>query len=132
MSDDLVTPIPGGEAVWYTRETLTPRRERTMQVSLMPLRSLVENIQDPTYPISKEEAAQVLAVNEVAVAVFLKSWSLDAPVPADADEVLDIESRELYDSLLATAAKILATTFEDGFSVDAVEDENSPTVGLGD
>jgi hypothetical protein len=136
---ELTTAIPGGMAQWYETKSLPARRERMMQVKVMPVNHIIRAIQaDPEgYPITESEAQALLEVNEVAVAVFLKSWTLkDAsgnpiPLPATADEVLDLESRELYDALTKTAAKILVENPIDDFSVDAVEDENSPIGDLG-
>ena len=137
MVNETTTVIPGGMALWYDRNTLTPRRERMMQTSIVPLRHLVVAIQDSDYPFTKQEASDLLSMNELAVIVFLKSWTLkdkdgaDVPIPADADAVLDLD-RELYDVLLVQAGKLLADTLQDGsFTVDAVEDADSPTGGLG-
>jgi hypothetical protein len=119
-------------AVWFDRHTLTPRRERVMQVDMLPLKGLIERVKDENYDITREEAQQLLSANEIAVAVFLKSWTLrledgsPRPIPATADEVLDLD-RELYDALVAQSAKLLVQSNLDDFSVDAVEDSSSPT-----
>lgn len=131
---EITTNIPGGVAVWFDRHSLPPRRERVMQVDMLPLRGLIERVKDETYDVTREEAQQLLSANEIAVAVFLKSWTLrledgsPRPIPATADEVLDLD-RELYDSLIGQSAKLLVETNLDEFSVDAVEDSNSPTGG---
>ena len=139
MTIELITAIPGGMAQWYSRISLTPRRERTLQIDLLPLQPLVRMVQITAVEdlvLTKAETAALMSVSEVAVAVFLKSWTLkDAagepvPLPIDADAVLDIEDRKLYDALIAHASKLLADAQVDGFSVDAVEDEQSPTVAL--
>lgn len=137
MAIETTSVIPGGMAAWFDRNTLTPRRERLMQTSIIPLRHLVAVIEDPEYPVSPEEAASLLSMNEIAIVVFLKSWTLkDAdgaavPLPADADAVLDLD-REVYDALLAHAGKLLADALQgDKFSVDAVEDTDSPIGDLG-
>lgn len=132
MSKEITTAIPGGMAQWYDRNTMPPRRERMMQVELMPVRHLVKAVQDESYPITREEAATLLAVNEIGVVVFLKSWTLknadgtDRPIPTTADEVLDIEDRELYQALLEQSAVLVSQIAIDDFGVDAVEDTNSP------
>jgi len=137
MTLDLITAIPGGMAQWYSRTDLTPRRERLLQIDLLPLQPLVRMVQaTPANEIvlTKQETADLLSVTEVAVAVFLKSWTLKTsdgtpvPIPENSDAVLDIEDRKLYDALTKHAAKLLAEAQVDGFSVDAVEDESSPIV----
>ena len=129
---EITSNIPGGVAGWVVRHTLTPRRERVMQVDMLPLKGLIERVKDENYDITREEAQQLLSANEIAVAVFLKSWTLrledgsPRPIPATADEVLDLD-RELYDALVAQSAKLLVQSNLDDFSVDAVEDSSSPT-----
>ena len=133
---DVTTDIPGGKATWFTRGSMPPRRERMMQTELLPLRSLMENVKNPEYPITSEEAAKLLSINELAVAVYLKSWTLvdgegnALPVPVTPDEILDIEDPKLYQVLVSQAAEFLGNSADDGFSVDSVEDANSPTVAL--
>jgi len=133
---DVTTDIPGGKATWFTRSSMPPRRERMMQTEILPLRSLMENVRNPEYPITSEEASKLLSINELAVAVYLKSWTLTddkgnaLPVPTTPDDVLDIENPNLYQTLVSQAAEFLGNSGDDGFSVDSVEDENSPTVAL--
>lgn len=133
---DVTTDIPGGKATWFTRNSMPPRRERMMQTEILPLRHLMENVKNPDYPITTEEATKLLAVNELAVAVYLKSWTLTdgvgnpLPVPTTPDEVLDIEDPELYQTLISQAADFLGNSADTGFSVESVEDANSPTVAL--
>jgi len=130
---DITTTIPGGTASWFTRETMTPRRERRLQVEAMPLQSLMKRIEDEDYTLTREETSQMLAINELAVVLFLKSWTLTnedgtpRKLPESEDDVLDLE-RPLYDALTKDAAKLFVAIADNPFSVDAVEDENSPTV----
>lgn len=137
MSGYITTEIPGGEATWYTRISLPPRRERMVQVEGMPLRHIVEQIRvDDSYPVSREDAIALLALNELSVVVFLKSWTLtDAtgqplPIPTTSDEVLDLD-KPLYDALLAQAAKLYVQTPSEDFTIDAIENPDSPIGDLG-
>jgi hypothetical protein len=133
---DVTTDIPGGKATWFTRSSMPPRRERMMQTEILPLRHLMESVKNPEYPITSEEATKLLSVNELAVAVYLKSWTLTdgvgnaLPVPSTPDEVLDIEDPQLYQALISQAADFLGNSADTGFSIDSVEDEDSPTVAL--
>jgi hypothetical protein len=137
MSNETTIDIPGGSATWFSRESLTPRRERTLQVDLMPLMDLMGRIEVEDYKFTREETAALLAVNEVAVVVFLKSWTLvdetgaPRPLPEDADDVLDIEDRPLYEALTKYAAKLFAGTSTDGFTVDSIENPDSPIGDFG-
>jgi hypothetical protein len=127
--NEIVTAIPGGMAKWFKRNELSPRRERTLQVEIMPLNRLLQAVRNENYEITREEAQQLLTLNELAVYVFLKSWTLKdengnpLPIPASIDEVLDIEDRALYDTLVSQAAKLLVDTGSevDEFTVDAVD-----------
>ena len=133
MSVDLTSAIPGGMAKWYSRNDMPPRRERMLQIDLLPLMPLTKRVQGDEYEVTKQEAADLLSINELAVVCFLREWTLKTdmgepiPLPANIDEVLDIEDRKLYNALINHAAKLLADVAVDGFGVDAVEDENSPT-----
>ena len=135
MAVEVTSAIPGGMAKWYSRNDMPPRRERMLQVDLLPLLPLTKRVQGTDYEVTKQEAADLLSINELAVVCFLREWTLKndmgepIPVPATIDDVLDFE-RPLYDALVAHAAKLLADVAVDGFSVDSVEDENSPTVAL--
>ena len=135
MAEQSTTAVPGGMAQWYSQETMPPRRERILQIDLMPLLPLVRRLQSgdiESSALSKEEVKSILEVNELAVVVYLKEWTLKdgagdpLPIPSNVDEVLDLD-RPLYDALTVQAAKLLTNMKPDGFSVDAVEDDNSPT-----
>lgn len=137
MAGYITTEVPGGEVTWYTRVSLPPRRERMIQVEGMPLRGVVENIKnDENYEVTRDEAKALLALNELSVVVFMKSWTLKddngetLPVPADADAVLDLE-RDLYEALTKQAAKLYVEKPEEQFTVDAIENPDSPIGDLG-
>ena len=128
---ELVTDIPGGSATWYTSKSLPPRRERLLQVNAVPMAGLWKRIQElgvEEANLTSEEVAAMFRLNEVGVVTFLKSWTLDQPLPETPDDVLDLD-KELYDSLLQVAAVLQASTEVDPFSVDSVEDTSSPTGG---
>jgi hypothetical protein len=136
MAVELTCVIPGGMAKWYSRKDMPPRRERMLSVDLLPLKPLLTKVQSDDFELTREQAADLFALNELAVVCFLKEWTLKdssgepLPIPATADDVLDLENRKLYDALVAHAAKLLADVAVDGFGVDSVEDETSPTVAL--
>lgn len=137
MSGYITTDVPGGQVTWYTHASLPPRRERMIQVEGMPLKGVIESIQnDTTYAVSREEAAAMFSLNELSVVVFLKSWTLtDAagaprPVPTVPDEVLDFD-KDLYKALTEAAAKLYVNKTVESFTVDAIEDTASPIGDLG-
>jgi len=128
---ELVTDIPGGSATWYTSKSLPPRRERLLQVNAVPMAGLWNRLQEfgiEGANMTSDEVAAMFRLNEVGVVVFLKSWTLEQPLPETPDAVLDLD-KELYDALLEVAAKLQAATEVDSFSVDAVEDSTSPIGG---
>lgn len=137
MANLATSVIPGGMASWFDEKTMPPRRERILNIELLPLKPTFTKAMNEGEDVSltREETRDMLAITELAVVVYLKEWTLKTPdgtpipIPATTDEVLDLD-RPLYDALTKHAAKCLAesTVKADGFSVDAVEDEDSPTV----
>lgn len=132
MAVELVSIIPGGSAEWFSRLTLSPRKERVLQVELVPLKPLLGKVTGGDLDLTGEEMAQLLSVNELGVVTFLKSWTVTnadgtvREIPKTVDEVLDLD-RDLYDALVKHAAKLMADAVVDDFSVDSVEDLGSPT-----
>jgi hypothetical protein len=132
---ELTTTLPNNAGIltWSDPKELSPRKERQLQTEIMPLRRLLAAVEDPNYPITKQEASDLLAANEIAVVVFLQSWTLNAPLPANADQVLDVETatgvKGLYNILIQKAAELMVAkqSEDNGFTVDSVENPKAPT-----
>lgn len=156
---DLTTSrIPGGIARWYTPMELPSRRSRLLAVydiTLMPkLRRLMiaQAIIDEegnklvddgigTLPegLTKEEAADIVEMNDAAAWAYLKSWSLKrdgvpVPLPTDLDDLLDNFSRPMVDALTEHAGKIIAESVVANTVASSVDrqfapngDEDSPS-----
>lgn len=149
--------IPGGKATFYRRKDLPPRRERELTILFAQLNPhkmrAVQKAQTVTVPggsstsdvldgpdiaLSEREARLLEQVSDVGAWAYLKSWTLrisDAeagtsvprPLPATPDDILDLP-RGLYDAITRHAAKLVAAEMvDDDFTVDAVEDDQSPT-----
>lgn len=153
------TEIPGGIAVWWKPEELPPRRKRELDIAgtmYAPAlqRALVNTgITDVTdmsdeqkigltagLSTTEQDTRQLFAMNELTAWAYLKSWTLTIgdslrPLPQSPDEILDLE-RPLYDALLAASAKIHARASNPeasaGFTLDSIENPNSPTGGSAD
>ncbi|TIH34975.1 hypothetical protein [Subtercola vilae] len=130
----LTTAIPGGMASWWRRDDLPPLADRLLNASMLPLNPVIQALRkDPNFAIDFETANQLLELNDVGVVVFLKSWTRkdgegnSEPIPASTKDVLMLD-RKLYDALIGHAAKLMAESAkEDPFSIDAIEDPESPT-----
>ncbi|UFU14638.1 hypothetical protein LQK89_02750 [Curtobacterium sp. C1] len=141
-TEDLTTlKLPGGGvATFYKPGELTPRRERPLTIlnaHLMPKFQeafRAAGIVDPTklgpfdLSLSIEDTEKIIHLQELAAVAYLKGWTKAEPVPTEADELLDLP-RPLYDALVGHAAKIQASSLVNMFTVDAVEDPDSPTGG---
>lgn len=130
----LTTAIPGGMASWWKRDDLPPYLDRLLKASMLPLNPTIQGLQtDPNFPVDFETANRLLEINDIGVVVFLKSWTRKdsegqpEPLPQSADEVLHLD-RKLYDTLTQHAAKLMAAVAgDDPFSIDSIEDPESPT-----
>lgn len=147
----LITAIPGGMAKWFAPGELTPRRSREYELIAAEMAPLIQKTVDartirtddgqtwafedfggPDIGLSRKELRAFLELTEAATWAHLKEWTLDRPLPADADELLDLP-RPLYEALTQHGSKLLAAT-RPGFGVDALtaddladEDPDLPT-----
>lgn len=146
----LVCPIPGGMARWYAPGELTPRRSREYELIAAEMQPLVEKaiearvitVEDgevrefagdtgPAVTLTRHELRAFMELTDAATWAHLKDWTLDRPLPADMDELLDLP-RPLYEALTQHGAKLLAAKGADfalpadAESMDEV-DEDSPS-----
>ena len=141
-------------AKFYRHSELSPRRSRELdvyEVHLMPkLRELAiaqriigpdgavlagqDQVDIIPVGLSLDESRAMFEMTDTAAWVYLKSWTLRGvdglalPLPPTVDDLLDLP-RNIYEALIQHAAKITADqmTKPAPFSVDAVEDTDSPT-----
>lgn len=142
--------VPGGEAEFFDADELTPRRKRPVEELGLQLGDLIQRIQDarkvtgaaddettgltgPDLEISDRQAALLAKFSDVATIMWLKSWTLDLPFPANPDALLDLPSK-LYDALQREAGKLQKGTDNSEFEAndETLADPNSPTGVLGD
>jgi len=147
--------IPGGTAELFDDAELTPRRQRPVQELALQVGSLMDRIAQankvttsdgdgdvqPTLggvdvEISDRQAEQLARLGDLVSFMYLKSWTLDAPLPATADDLLDLPL-PVYNAISKAAAKSYNGT--DGGAVSGgfeasdatLEDETSPTGASG-
>lgn len=149
--------IPGGTAELFDDSELTPRRQRPVQELALQVGSLMDRIanarrvstSDGTtderpsltgledVEISDRQAYQLSRLQDLVTFMYLKSWSLPEPLPADADALLDLPT-PVFDALSKAAAQSYngtgpAASASAGFEVSdaTLEDEASPTGASG-
>jgi hypothetical protein len=150
--------IPGGTAELFDDAELTPRRQRPVQELALQVGALMERLahaKKVTTPdgetderpslsgledieISDRQAAQLTRLQDLVTFMYLKSWSLPDPLPADADALLDLPSA-LYDVISKAAAQSYNGTAPDTQPVGAqfeasdetLENDASPTGASG-
>jgi hypothetical protein len=140
--------IPGGTAEMYDAGELTPRRMRPVQELALQLGNLLGRLAEarnisgaaeatdgaalgltgPDVEIDARQAKLLATFSDLVTFMWLKSWSLSEPLPATADDLLDLPS-DVYDALSKEAAKLQATPAADKFELgDATaHDTDSPT-----
>ncbi len=77
--------------------------------------------------LSYEETDQVTRLTELGVIAYLKSWTLARPLPTTVDMLLN-ENMPIYNALSERVAKLMSTE-DDEFSIDNIENPDSPTGG---
>lgn len=150
--------IPGGTAELFDDTELTPRRQRPVQELALQVGSLMDRIANAKkvrtsdgetderpslsgledVEISDRQASQLSRLQDLVTFMYLKSWSLPEPLPADADALLDL-SLPLYDALSKAAAQSYNGTVPGtgsaslGFEASdaTLENEASPTGASG-
>lgn len=142
----LTTAIPGGMAKWFAPGELTPRRSRDYELISAEIAPLVQRAVEaraitvadgetrtfdgftgPAVGLNRNELRAFLELTDAATVAYLKEWTLDGPLPADTDELLDLP-RPLYEALTQHGSKLLAAT-RPGFgpaalTADDLDDED--------
>lgn len=88
-----------------------------------------------TSRLDREETRLLFELNDVVAWAYLKDWTVKVgserrPLPETAEDFLDLPT-PLYEAISKHAAKLYNLKTDDKFSVDAVEDPNSPTGASG-
>lgn len=145
--------VPGSNATisfWKPSE-LTPRQSRelnSLQTYLFPKLRAVAQAQEVVdeegetldaseiltggkVQLSRQDVKDLFEFNDLAGFTYLKSWTIQRdgevrPLPKSATAMQDLP-QALYDLIVEHAGKIVRSTDGDEFSVDAIEDEGSPT-----
>ena len=131
-------PVPGGSAVFRQLADLTPRQTRKLDVASAVLLPLVARIapasevrvdgvlvftdpvlDGPPVDLTAAEYEEIRRLNDLAVLVYLDSWTLDRPLPASLEEVRALPP-DLYVAVATQAAK-LAINPDSGFVIRAME-----------
>lgn len=79
--------------------------------------------------LTDDDIEAAWAFNDTLLTVYVAAWSIDRPVPKTRDEIAELPS-DLYAALneaVAAHIKPAAGELVDQFTVDAVEDRESPT-----
>lgn len=145
--------IPGGTATFFRVKELSNRREEELSIAGTPAEDAINKIRTARKVVgadgesdtseslfgadvhlTREEARDILYLNNTLGWVLLKSWSLKRngeplPLPQSVDDLLDLP-KELKNAIVQHAAKIFAADDEikkDSFSIDpGIEDQESP------
>jgi hypothetical protein len=93
--------------------------------------------------LTKAETREMFEMSDLAAITYLKSWTLmetireddqtirrPRPLPENIDALLDVPTA-VYDAIVAHASKLMVADEDTGFSVDSVEDPESPTGDFG-
>lgn len=143
--------IPGGTAELFDDAELTPRRQRPVQELALQVGGLMDRIAQagkvttsdgeadtqpglpgPEVEISDRQAEQLSRLGDLVTFMYLKSWTLETPFPATADDLLDLPS-PVYNAISKAAAQAYNGTSETsaGSAFEAndrtLEDDASPT-----
>ena len=141
-------------ATFWKESELSPRRRRELEVyemTLMPKLRQMAVAQKITGPkgeilaesdslggipvgLSLEESRLMFEMADTAAWVYLKGWTLKAPdggplaIPSTVDDLLDLP-KGIYLALIKHGQDIMRDqmTRPDSFSIDSIEDPDSPT-----
>jgi hypothetical protein len=141
-----ITKIPGGQASWHRENEVPIWKDREISVIQIQLdrqrlnRMIRAEVMDPEtgdiiesdgtpLTLTEKEARLLFSLDEYAIWAYLKSWTLDRPLPATVDEIMLLD-RPLFDALSRHAQKLFAerNVSIESFSADGAGDEDSPTV----
>jgi hypothetical protein len=141
--------IPGGSAELFSKSELTPRRRRPLEkldVQISPLLTRIRvartvtltdgstestpGLPGPDLELTDRDADLLTKYQDAKVWARLKSWTLEAPLPASPDALLDVPG-EVYDAL---AVAVAGLETEDAAAVNpfvpseaTLENPESPT-----
>lgn len=147
--------IPGGQAVMHDRrDEVTPRRRREVELIASRVGQVVvaaskaarlycgedlvvdnSDVKDPKtgepvfsgdVHLTEHQLRMMARLTDAVTWALLVSWTLPEPLPEDPDALLDIPG-PVFDTLRQKAAELNAAMGDGGFTVDAVEDRDSPT-----
>lgn len=138
--------IPGGTAEIFTGEELTPRRRQPITALSLRSQSLIKRLANarkvtsptgeveesdvldgPDVELTDKEAELLTLMQPAVVWAYLKSWTLDRPLPKNPDEVLDMP-QGIYNAISAACVAEQQGTLNQFEPNEAsLEDENSPT-----
>lgn len=143
--------IPGGQAVIFDADELTPRRERPLQNLGLRGGDLFNRVFTaktvtgpdgstetstaligPDVKLTAEEADLILEFQPIMAWAYLKDWTLDIPLPADPDAMLDLP-KAVYNAVSLAAVGAHKTSEANGFEANlaTLENEASP-IGASD
>lgn len=143
----ITVPIPGGTADLYEQHELTQRRLRPIENLGIRVSGVIDRIKKATAgddgtpgklnmesvteaagsaDITETEAANLSAMQDAIIWAHLKGWTLDRPLPAKPDDVLDLPS-DVYRALsvAATSVSKAQELFEP--TDETLADTDSPT-----
>lgn len=134
--------IPGGQATFFDRDEITPRRMRPIQEATLQMGHLMTDVVQaqsiggedsrPDLPgaalpdMDANQARLFASLQDLAVWAFLKSWTLPDPLPETPDGLQDVPMN-VYNALAVEASRLF--TAADAFVVgpETVADKTSPT-----
>ena len=147
----LTTAIPGGMAQWYAPGDLTPRRSREYELIAAEMSPIIQatiearsvtvpdggsrefdGFDGPPVGLTRAQMRGFIEMTDAATWAHLKSWTLDRPLPADADALADLP-KDLYLALTRHGSKLLAAVGTD-FGIASLgedieqADEDLPTL----
>lgn len=140
-----VIPIPGGNATIRSAKSLTERQRRPLKARITRIgaarfQAIIAAEQNEIGGLAAEvgltqaEADVLSSFTDCVIWAFVDSWTLDRPLPATPDEVIDLPG-DLYDALMVATAKRGVAMFTDDdaeqFTPQAVLEAGSPTGASG-
>lgn len=130
----------GGRATFRAEHELTPRHTRPIESLSLAMSSVIKRISDAqeltgavetsddvlpgeAFDVTEEQADNMGRLNDLAILAYLKSWTLDLPLPGDVDALMDIPN-PVYAALRTKAAELYhAGQLADRFTVDSLPDD---------
>lgn len=136
-----IVNLPNGEsAVLKDTDDLTNREIKTLRKSARSASAIALDLERAGYSDDNPESWKIIAempeadydnidlFQRTCVIIRLKSWTLDRPLPADADEVDDLP-QSIYAPLVTAAADL---SLDDEFTMEGASDPLAPTADSDD